>query len=111
MAGNRSGPRGWYRYVDDIGNVWAIFTDVDLAEAGGLTPALIGTNEKPQRLQPRYLVAKSVAAPATNRRIVCLANFDLYENGGVINIDSEAFRVTGRVGEQYTFPQLAVPGP
>lgn len=111
MPGNRLGPRGWFRYVDDIGNALAIFTDVDLATAAGLQAAVIGTPEKPQRLEPRYIVLKSITGSPTTKRLICLANFDVYENGGVVSIDGESFRATGRVGEQYTFPQLAVPGP
>lgn len=111
MAGNRSGPRGWFAYVDDLGDTYAIFTDVDLANAAGLSPAVLGTPEKKTRLQPRYVVAKSIAGTPTSRQVICNPTNTVYANGGVLTIDGEQFRATGRVGEKYTFPQLAVPGP
>lgn len=111
MAGNRSGPRGWYGYVDDLGDTYAIFTDVDLATAAGLAAAVLGTPETPRRLEPRYVVCKSIAGSPTQRRLICNPTNTVYQNGGVVTIDGEQFRATGRVGEKYTFPQLAVPGP
>lgn len=111
MAGNRQGPRAWYSYTSDTGTVYAIFTDIDLAAAAGLTAAVLGTPEKPSRLTPRYLTLKSITGSLTSKRLICNASNSNYSNGGQVTVDGEVFQVTGRVGEKLTFPQLAVPGP
>lgn len=111
MPGNRLGPRAWYRYVADDGEVYAIYTDVDLGEAAGLTAALIGTPEKPSRLVPRYVVLRSQAGTLTGKRMIVNVDNDIFINGGVATIDGEAFLATGRVGEKKSFPRLATPGP
>lgn len=108
MAGNRIGPRGWFNYTSDTDETYAIFTDVDLATAGGLTAATAGTTEKPRRLQCRYLVLKSTVGTRTTKRLIVNADNALYSDGGSIVVEGESFVVTGRVGEQYTFPQYAV---
>jgi len=108
MAGNRLGPRGWYSYTSDTDDVYAIYTDVDLATAGGLTPATAGTEEKPSRLQPRYLVLKSIAGRPTTKRLIVNSDNALYETGGSVTVEGESFTITGRVGEQFTFPQYSV---
>ena len=111
MAGNRLGPRGWYRYVADDAEVYAIYTDVDLATAAGLELAVIGTPETPRRLEPRYIVLKADSGAAAGKRLICNTDNNVFIGGGGVTIDGELFRATGRVGEKKSFPVLATPGP
>lgn len=109
MAGNRLGPRTTVAYTSDTGEVYAITTDVDLATAAGLSAAVVGTQSKPSRFDPRGVWAESVAAPKARRFIICNTGSSIYEadSSTPITIDGEAFVTTGRIGERFSFPKLA----
>lgn len=98
-----------YKYTTDTGSEYIIRMDGSNGSAIG-NPA-VGESEvvsKPGPLTLRYVLLEQVSNPAIRRKIViCSTGNQFYRVGGNVNLETiagtVAFRVTGRVGEKFSF--------
>ncbi len=108
---NTLGPRGWYSYTSDGGEIYAILTDVDLATAGNLTAATGAAPQLPRRFKPRVLLCEAtISGRKVRKEIVVQANNGAYASdlGGTVTVAGTTFSITGRRGEKVSFPSYAV---
>lgn len=105
-TGNTLGPRRYYRYTTDTGEVYKYLTDETLGTvvAGVLDDA---SPDLPRRFTPRYVLMQSaVGGVLYKKRVVCpLLTTPIYDADGstTVTIDTQEFTTTGRVGEKRTF--------
>lgn len=104
---NTLGPRGRYQYVSDTGEIYNITTDVDLATAAGLTPAVAGTGSaKPTQLSLRKVFCQAtVGGRLVRKGLTVNADSPLYDTDAstTVVIDGTTFTTTGRKGESLSF--------
>ena len=117
QSGNTLGPRSYYRYTADTGDVYKYLTDDTIALAVG---AVLDDQapDLPKRFRPRYVLAQALDSGTLYRKkIVCptigTPAYDTDQSTD-ITIDGLVFSTTGRVGEKQSFgnnpgPQV-VPG-
>ena len=117
-SGNRSGPRGKYKYTTDSGKVIRLTMDKDLATAAGLVAPPADAVTKPLGFRPRGVYCQRAAPQAPDgagtgegatylarKFIPCEANAAFYKTDSAqdLTIDGEVFQITGRVGERQSF--------
>lgn len=104
-----AGTLGKFNYVDDKGTTYVFRMDVSNAAAVGNTAAASdAVVNLPGRLRVRYLLAEQTDNAKVKRRIPIGAGGNTnYINGGTITLETvqgnKTFRITGRVGERFSF--------
>lgn len=98
-----------FSYTSDTDQQYFIRMDQTngLAVSNVAAPANAVVN-KPGALTLRYILLEQTDDPTVRRKIpICQDGNPLYRNGGTINLQTvtgdKAFRITGRVGEKYSF--------
>lgn len=98
-----------YTYTTDTGAQFTIRMDVTNATAVQNTVANQSTIvNKPGALSLRYILLEQSDDPTVRRKIfITNSSLGLYQNGGTVSLQTvtgeKLFRVTGRVGEKYSF--------
>lgn len=119
LSGNRLGPRERYIYEsDEVGTVYILETDQDLAVAGLGTgagapvvydpanpPTGVTICPPPRRFTPRTVFAEDPTSGARKNLIAFTPSAELYATSArsSVTIDGLAFTTTGRKGEKLTF--------
>lgn len=98
-----------FTYTDDKGTSYVMLMDESNGDAvGNAKVANSSLVTIPGRLRLRYLLAEQTDNPKVKRRIAVGAPGNTnYINGGTITLEtvsgSKTFRITGRVGERFSF--------
>lgn len=108
MAGNILGRRSYYNYESDSGDTFSILTDDSLAAAAGLV-AGASNQAPPRRFQPRVVFVEGNFGGQVKRKSVIIgdplnAAYASNTTSDLV-IDGLTYQVTGRRGEQVSFPR------
>lgn len=107
MSGNLLGPRSWYRYTSDSGQLYSYYTDDDLATAVG---AVLDDDNPtlPRGLRPRGVYCKDangnkkfVIVPAVNNTVWTAPG------STTLDIGTVQFTTTSKRGERARIPSNA----
>lgn len=117
QVGNRLGPRAYYDYTADDGQVLSVLMDKSVADAVGNTPST-GTVPKGSfvgsGIVPRYALFQLAGEPNVKKRVVITepdSGFMTNATSASVAINSQNWSQTYRSGERRSMVPAVIPEP